>query len=175
LQRVEDSRYSLSNLAFDALDDDRLSLSFDVTRRVEVARRRNDPLVRDLLARALVQPAPMATRLDALSYASGAMDEQVEEALIVALLNDPNVAVRLRALKVLAAQPRNARIRDAFVLLLGVEQAVQLRLEALDYLASAQDGRAELDRVLGRLGQDEDPALLARAARYREVAGPSRP
>ena len=47
------------------------------------------------------------------------------------------------------------------------EEAVQLRLQALDYLAASDDGLEQLDSVLQNLQGEEDRALLVRASQYQ--------
>jgi len=167
LEDLENSPLAYSNLSFEPLGADRLALRFDVTRHVEVARRTDDPLVRELLAQSLIAPAPVGTRLEAMSYAGRVMDAKIEDALIFAMLNDPNLAVRLKASNLLAAQPPNPEVQSAFITVLGSEESVQLRLQAIDYLASSDAGRERLDAALGQLQPGNDTPLLVRASRYR--------
>jgi len=65
LEDVEDSPFEYSNVSFRQLGDERVAMSFDVTRHVELARDRDDPLVRELLAQSLINSAPVGTRLNA--------------------------------------------------------------------------------------------------------------
>jgi len=84
------------------------------------------------------------------------------------MLNDANQAVRLKALNILASQPANPRIQSAFVAVLGEEESVQLRLEALDSLAAGGVSGERFKALLENLQADDDRALLVRAASYQQ-------
>ena len=92
------------------------------------------------------------------------------------MLNDPNLAVRLRALAALSRFEPDAEIQAALMAVLRGEEAVQMRLLALDCLAAQETGAYRIDEVLKDLGGERDQPLLIRAAHYDlgpAAAGPS--
>jgi len=82
LRDVENSPLMYSNVLFNRVNDQNLSLSFDVTRHVELTAGPEDPLVRDLLIQALLNPSPLGARLKAISFAETNKDPEVKRALI---------------------------------------------------------------------------------------------
>lgn len=169
LADVEDSRYLYSNVVFDERDDGRVALSFDVTRHVQVDPRQDDPLVKEVLAQTLVNPMPVGTRLRAISFADRVDDPKVEQALIFSMLNDENLAVRLRAFQILAGAEPSEEIEAAMLMVLSTEEAVQLRMLAMDWVAASDAGQERMDEVLEQLQESEDRALLVRAASYEST------
>jgi len=162
---VENSPYVYSNVAMQDMADDTISLSFDVTRHMEVAKPRHDPLVKEVLAQSLINPTPLGTRLEMISYASKMTDPKIEQALIFSMLNDPVLAVRSRALSILSTYEASEGIRDAFTVVLSGDESVQMRMLAMDYLAATEVGRAQMEDVLQELPR-EDQALWIKAERF---------
>ncbi len=87
------------------------------------------------------------------------------------MLNDTSLAVRLRALSILSSHEPDAEIQEAFMAVLRGEEAVQMRMLAMDHLAASEVGFERLDRVLEDLGRQEDRAVLVRAAGYAPPGG----
>ncbi|MCP3978480.1 MAG: zf-HC2 domain-containing protein [bacterium] len=171
---VQDSPYSYSNVAFRDTSDGRLSLSFDVSRYVEATLPPDDPLVRDVLVQSLVNPAPLGTRLQALNYARGVAGGAVNDALMWTMLNDPNDAVRLRALDALSVATNDPEVQAAYVAVLRGDRSVRMRMRALDMLAGSGLAEERFDQVLTELERNDDRALLVHAARYPARAGSDR-
>ena len=166
LADVENARFLYSNVRFQETPTGEIALSFDVTRHMEVARQKDDPLVKEVLAQSLVNPTSVGTRLDAIGHAGQMVDPKIEQVLIHSMLNDENFAVRMRALNILRGYPRSAQIEEAFIMVLSGEENVQLRIQALDWLAAGGElSRERFDDVMQNL-QVQDPAFQAQAERY---------
>lgn len=164
LEDVEDSPYLFSNVDFRERPDGRLEVGFDVTRHLRLVRRRDDPLLREILVQSMLTAGPVGTRLAALGYAEGAIDPKVREALLVTLFNDPSQAVRMRALEILGRQGDDREVHAALLALLRGEDSVSMRLLALDQLAASSVPRQDLDHAVLGLDPVADRALLVRAA-----------
>ena len=163
---VEDSRFTYSNVTFRRLEQERVSLDFDVTTHVRLVEPERSELVQDVLVHALLNPASTGTRLKAISYAAEAMEPKIKEALIFAMRRDESLAVRLGALAILKEAPADGEIEAALLQTLREDPAVQMRLEALDCLASRQVDPGLLRRVVEEKPSETDAALLVRLASY---------
>jgi len=163
---LEGSRYLFSNVTFDDRGDGRLALSFDVTRHMELSRPKSDPLVKEILVQSLINPGPIETRMSAIGYAGQMVDDKVKQALIVSMLNDPNQAVRLRAQEILSTHKNDPEIQSAMLVVMRGEESVQMRLQALDQLATSDFSRERFGQAVEDLSWQDDRALLVRAANY---------
>ena len=74
---------------------------------------------------------------------------------------------RRRALSILATYEAGEQIRDAFTVVLSGDESVQMRMLAMDYLASTEVGRAQMDDILRDLPR-EDRALWVKAERFSQ-------
>lgn len=137
MEESANSPYTFSDLQVRELDDGRVALSFDVATHLELVRDKSDPLVSEILVQSLVNPAPVGTRLQAISLVRS-MEPKVRDALIVAMLEDESLPVRLGALEKLVGQRMDSTIEPAFLKVLETEESVQMRLLAIDYLAEAR-------------------------------------
>jgi hypothetical protein len=167
LSDVEASPYTYSNISFRNMGGSTVALSFDVTTRVDLTAAKDDPLVKETLIQALLNPSPVGTRLKAISFAENLMGPELKEALLFSMLNDPNVAVRLKAQSILAPQKKDPEIQSAFLKVLRQEESVQMRLAALDYLVD-QLKPETLKGVIQELRSEEDAPVRARAAVYMQ-------
>jgi hypothetical protein len=165
LADVEASPYTYSDISFRDIGKSAVALSFDVTTRVDLTAAKDDPLVKETLIQALLNPSPVGTRLKAISFAQNLMGPELKEALLFSMLNDPNVAVRLKAQTILSSQKKDPEIQSAFLKVLRHEESVQMRLAALDYLVD-QLKPETLKGVIEELRSEEDAPLRARAAAY---------
>ena len=163
---VEDSRYTYSNVTFRPLDDRRVSMDFDVTTHVNVVEPAESELVKEVLVQSLLNPSNTGSRLRAISYASNVMDPKVRDSVIFALHHDENLAVRLKALSMLAEQPVDAVVESAVTTTLLEDQSVQMRLEALDYLATHTSNPESLRQAIEQTDDAVNAALMVRLADY---------
>jgi hypothetical protein len=166
LTDVENSPFVYSNVRFREMGGDDLAMSFDVTRHVEVARKKDDPLVKEVVAQALLNPSQVGTRLQAMNYAGKVLDSKVRQALIFSLLNDPTLAVRLHAMNILIKSDPDEELQMAMMAVLTSEESVQMRLLAMDYVAESGLSEERFGDVLDRIERRGDQPLLIRAAKY---------
>ncbi|MBZ5534630.1 MAG: zf-HC2 domain-containing protein [Acidobacteriia bacterium] len=166
LREVENSPLMYSNVSFSRVDDQKLSLSFDVARHVDLTAGPEDPLVRDLLIQALLNPSPLGARLKAISFAETNRDPEVKRALILSMLNDPSVAVRLKTESNLLNYKNDSEVQAAFLQVLRKEESVQLRLVALDYLVGNNVSQETLRAVVRDLRSQGETAVLRKAVAY---------
>ena len=167
-RRVEESAnspYTFSDLRVRELDEGRVALSFDVATHLELVRDKSDPLVSEILVQALVNPAPVGTRLEAISLVRS-MEPKVRDALIVAMLEDESSAVRLGALEKLVGQPLSAETETAFLTVLEKEESVQMRLLAIDYLAEQRVAPESVESAILSGQPEPGSAVFVRAQDY---------
>ncbi len=170
LADVEDSKFIYSNVSFRKLDRNRVALNFDVSTHVDIVEPVDSPLVQEVLVQSLLHPDPanLGSRLKAISYAEIVMDSKVLEALILAMHEDTNLAVRLKALSILSLQPPASQVEAAFLKALRRDESVQMRLLALDYLANQGVDFGLIRRTIEEAGKVSNPALLLQAASYEQ-------
>jgi hypothetical protein len=166
LADVENSPYALSDVSLDPLDDQRVTASFDVTRHVSVTADRSSPIVRELVVQAVLNPGGVGPRLKAIGYAADMRNDQVKDALRIAMLNDPSVPVRLRALEALAAYKGDSDVQAAFLQVLTTSDSVQMRLLAIDYLVDTRVDPAAMRDALEHLDPSTHAAALVKASAY---------
>jgi hypothetical protein len=168
LADVEDSRFTYSNVSFRGIAGDRVDLEFDVTTHVRLAEPVRSDLVREVLVHSLLDPASAGGRLKALSYATGAMEPKVKEALVFAMRQDETLAVRLKALTLLAEQPPDPQVEAAVLAALRDDEAVPMRLLALDYLAAQRVDHGRLREAIRESPRPGNEALQVRLASYEK-------
>jgi len=164
---VEDSRFTYSDVSFRRLDGGQVALEFDVTRHVRLTEDARSPLVQEVLAQSLLNPSHTGSRLKALALATEGMAPKVRESLVFALHHDENLAVRRKALQILATGPPDAAIESAVLTTLREDDSVQMRLEALDYLAAHLEPAA-IRRAIGDSGAPGNAALIVRLGEYEK-------
>jgi hypothetical protein len=168
LSDVEDSPFTYSNVSFHGIEGDRVDLEFDVTTHVRLTEPVQSELVREVLVHSLLDPASVAGRLKALSYARGRMAPKVREALILAMRQDETLAVRLQALGLLAEQPPDPEVEAAVLAALREDEAVQMRLLALDYLAEHRVDHSRLRDAIRESPRPGNEALQVRLASHEK-------
>jgi hypothetical protein len=159
LQQVENSPYIFSDVRFKNVNGDQVEIGFNVSTHMELVRHKDDPLVKEVLAQAVMNPASLGNRLQAISYSEEIMDSKVKEALIFTMLNDNNLAVRIKAMTSLAKYPSDSKIQDAFLKILKNDEQVQLRLLAIDYLTSNLSNEKNLEEIIRDLNQAKDAGI----------------
>jgi hypothetical protein len=131
----------------------------------------DDPRVRQLLLESTKDPENPAVRVESVQILIGRSGADIRNALIHSVLNDPNAAVRLKALEGLRHFPGDSATREALKFTLQHDSDPSVRAEAIDVLAPEGD-RVDLPpdvittlRLLAGSGQDDDYVRL----RSREV------
>jgi len=166
LADVEDSRFTYSNVSFRRLDGSRVGLDFDVTTHVQLVEPVQSEIVREILVHSLLNPSTVGARLKAMSYAAGAIEPKVQEALIFAMRRDESLAVRMKALTILSDQLVEPEVETAVLRTLRDDESVQMRLLALDYLAAERVDGDRIRETLERSDRPGDEALMVRFAEY---------
>jgi hypothetical protein len=169
LRDVENSPYIFSNVQFREVDDQNIALSFDVATHVELVSSKNDPLVKEVLAQSLLNPEPLGTRLRTLTFAQEIMDPKIKEALIFTMREDPDLAVRMRAMSSLVVYPDDQQIQEVFLQVLKEEESVNMRLMAIDYLAQTDVNTQTLQNTMPYLKSDRDAAVRHKLNQYLDI------
>ena len=158
-----DSPFIYSNVSFRPQHNGAVTIDFDVTRHVNLTRRLESPLTREILVHAMIDPSAMGTRLTAMGLAGEAMDDKLREALIFILLNDPSLPVRLRSLEILMPYASDPRVQDALLVAVAQDPSVQIRLLAVESLAGQHKDPGVIRHALGASLDENDRAVLHRA------------
>jgi hypothetical protein len=160
---------SWSNLRLDQAGEGYVRVRFDATTKVDVVRSKDDPLVVDLLGRALLDRRSIGTKLEAIQIAERPAPA-VKTALVAAMLRDENLAVRLKALSQLTSGDGGDRtdeiVMSALLEVLRNEASVQMRLLAVDYLTGAGIAPDVLREALTAGRPEPGTAVRAKAERY---------
>ena len=162
-----DSPFTYSNVSFRPRDNGTVAIDFDVTRHINVTRKMESPMTREILVHAMIDPTAMGARLNAMGVASEVMDETMDDTirqtLIFILKNDPSMPVRLRALEVLKPHASEPGVQDALLTVLAQDPSVQIRLLAVECLAGKRTDPELIRGALGEPRNDSDRAVLHRA------------
>jgi hypothetical protein len=153
--------FTFANVALRQTESGGLSLGFDACRHVEAQTSHSSPLAREILLATIIGSPTLGERIKAIDLAPEADDSRLQEALIYALHNDPNPAVRLQALDVLGRPPLNPAKQDALLATLRDDASVQMRLKALQVLVAQQVDSAIIRRALSAAGQNDPVTWLA--------------
>ena len=167
LADVEDSRFTYSNVSFRPVNGNRVVLEFDLTTHVRTEEPLESELLREALVQTLLNPSGTGTRLKAISFAARTMEPKVRQALIFAMRNDDNLAVRQKALQILGAQPAHPEVDAAVLATLRDDESVRMRMEALDFLAARSVDHELLRRTILERESSSDEALMVQLADYR--------
>ncbi len=165
---TKNSAYQFSNVAMEEMDDKKISLSFDVSTHLDVVRKKNDPLVKEILAQTLVNPEQVGTRLKAISYSESILDDKIKEALIFSMKSAPLLAVRLKAMSSLIKYENDSEIQDAFVNILLEEKSIKMNLMAIDYLTESNFDPDTLRSLISEIDPSKSTAVFIRAKKYIE-------
>jgi len=165
---VQNSPYRYSNVSFNEVDSQNIALNFDVSTHMELVRPKSDPLVREVISQALLNPSHGGSELKAIAISESMLDKKIKEALIFSLHNAPMLAVRMKSLSTLTKYKNDPEVESAFIKVLQSEESVQMRLQALDYLEEARYDQTALKAALAGLDMRTSSAILLRAKKYIE-------
>jgi hypothetical protein len=168
LTDVADSRFTYSDVSFRRVKNDKVALDFDVTTHVQLLERLGSELVQDVLAQALLDPSSTGTRLKAMALTSFRMTRKTRDALLVAMRHDPSLAVRLGALAALSDRLDDPEVEAAVLAALRDDDAVQMRLLALDSLAAHSVDRGRIREAIREKPRPGNEALRVRLAEYEK-------
>lgn len=168
LADVDDSPFLYSDVRVREIDANRLALSFNVTTHMDLVRPKDDPLVNEVLVQAMLNSSSLGARLHALDYAGTTLDSRVRDALVRAMLVDPDTVMRLKAMEKLSAAGAVAdpSVQQALLTVLERDESVQMRLLAIDNLSVDRLDSDVLDRIF-EAGPEETTRPLELRARQR--------
>jgi hypothetical protein len=163
---MENSPFAYSNVELRAAGAGRYRLALDVSRHLDVEVGAADPLLADVLVQSLLGGSSVGARLRAVSLSAPALDERVRQALIVAMRHDPNLGVRLEAQERLGGAHGDRGVEAAMLDVLAQEESVQMRLSAIEYLASGRTAPELVARALETASAPSNAFVLAKAGDY---------
>jgi len=155
-----DTPLSYSNVNARPVEGGNLDLSFDVSRHVRFVTPMNSPVASEVLMHAILEPSAVGSKMKAMAMAPEIMDPKLKEALIFTMHNDPHLAVRMEAMSVLSKSPYDSTIQKAFMTTLREDQEVQMRLQALEYVAENRVNMNTIRRTIEEPQLDSDTAVL---------------
>jgi hypothetical protein len=155
-----ESPFTYSNVSMHQRNSSDLTLSFDVTRRIDVETTLDSPLAREVLVYAMIDHSNMGLRFEAMAVAERSMDEKLKEALVFVLLNDPSMPVRLKSLDILSRHASDPDVQDALLTSLSQDPSVQVRLMALQSLASLNVAPEAIRKAIEERPDRSDRAVL---------------
>ena len=163
---VQNSPYYYSNVSFKEMTNEQISLSFDVSTHMDIIRPKNDPLVREVIAQTLLNPANPGSELKAIAYSSSVLDRKIKEALIFSAQNAPILAVRIKAMSGLMQYENDVDVQHAFLGIFADEESIKMRLMALDYLKKSRIDKEKLQTVLEKIDSGKNAAVIIKAQDY---------
>jgi hypothetical protein len=155
-----DTPFSYTNVNAQPVEGGNLDLSFDVSRHVRFVTPMNSPVAREVLMHAILEPSAVGSRMKAMALAPEIMDPKLKEAVVFTMHNDPNLVVRMEAMSVLSKSPYDAAIQKAFLTTLREDQEVQMRLQALEYLAGKQVNINTIRKAIEEPQLESDTAVM---------------
>jgi hypothetical protein len=168
LEDVQKSPIVYSNVRYEDIDENMVSLSFDVTTHLNMTSQKNDPLVRDVMAQTLLSSSNVSSELKAISYTKGIIDPKLKEALIFSMHNTPILAIRMKAMSRLIDYKKDTNVQEAFLQILREEESVKMRLLAIDYLTEDQVSPDMLEKALNESDVPQSPAVMIKMRNYLE-------
>jgi len=166
LSETQNSPYRFSDLKVTELDEENLELSFTVCRTMNLVRTKDDPLTKEILAQNLINETGTAKRLQTINYSNSIFDNRIKQALILAVLNDPVDAVRLRAMSRLIEFSLDEEIKTTLLEVLEKDSSVSMRLSAIEYLMQNQTEKTYIDEVLSAQQHGKFSAVRNKALIY---------
>lgn len=168
LTDVKNSPYNYSNISFREVDPAHVELSFDVSTHLNMVKEKDDPVVREIIAQALLNSSNVGSELKAISYSGSIVDQRVKQALIFSMKNAPIQAVRQKAEETLTGYQNDPEIQQSLLDILRNEESVQMRLIALDYLIDNRVAPDSIRALVDNKSLQNSPAVLFKAKKYLE-------
>lgn len=148
VEDVENSPFRYANVRMEEGGEGRVRLAFDVSRHLELTLPKDDPLVTEVLVQSMLDAGSVGTKLKAIGQAENVLDPKIRGALLKAMLQDPNLGVRLQAQTRLVERAGDRELADALVTVLEKEESVQMRLVAIDYLTRSRIDPDRLEKAV---------------------------
>jgi hypothetical protein len=168
LTDVKNSPYNYSNISFREVDPSHVELNFDVSTHLNMVKEKNDPVVREIIAQALLNSSNVGSELKAISYSESIVDQRVKQALIFSMKKAPIQAVRQKAEETLIGYQNDPELQQSLLDVLRSEESVQMRLIALDYLITNRVAPDSIRKLVDDKSLQNSPAVLFKAKKYLE-------
>ncbi len=154
--------------------DGRVQIALDETRRRTVTGAISDAGIRALLLAALREEADPGVRMESMDLlkAQSVSSREVREALIGALIHDPDETIRLKAFEGLKQSGSDAGTRKAMLYALTADQNSGLRVQAIDMLTGQQD-RELVGVWQALLEREQDPYIRMRCRKELQAMNAS--
>jgi hypothetical protein len=121
-----------------AAPDNRVRIVLQQMQVREITGSRNDDEVRQLLVGAAHESLDPGVRMDSVDMLAGQGGSEIRDALVSAIRNDPNAAVRVKAIDSLRKFPGDSVTREALEYALAHDADAGVRTEAMDVLIPSQ-------------------------------------
>jgi hypothetical protein len=168
LEDIQKSPVVYSNVRYQDLDDNRVAINLDATTHLDFVRKKDDPLVLEVMAQTLLTSSDVGSELKAISYTEGIANPKVKETLIFTLQHTSSLATRMKAMSSLTNYQNDQDIQDAFLKVLREEESVKMRLLAIDYLTNDQVSPDVLRQTLDGSEVTLSPAVMIKMRKYIE-------
>jgi len=163
LSDTEKSSYRFSNVSLKEIDDNNISMSFDVSTSLDVVREKDDPLVKEVLTQTMMDPENVGSKLKAISYSKSIWDNKIKQALIYSMHNAPMTAVRLKSMEGLLKYKIDPELQEAFTKVLLDEKTIKMNLMAIDYFTKNNYNADSLRSIIEELNPQKSTAIFIRA------------
>jgi hypothetical protein len=168
LKDVQRSPVTYSNVQFRDIDEKTVSINLDATTHLDFMGKKDDPLVRDIMAQTLLSSSNIGSELKAISYTRGIFDRKLKETLIFSMHTNPILATRMKSMSELIDYGDDDEIKEAFLKVLREEESVKMRLLAIDYLTKTQISPDVLQQALNESEVTMSPAVMIKMRNYLE-------
>ena len=168
LDDIKKSPVVYSNVRYRDLDNNMVAIKLDATTHLDFVKKKDDPLVLEVMAQTLLTSSDVGAELKALSYTEGVEDTKVKETLIYAIHHTPSLATRMKAMSNLINYKNDQDIKEAFLKVLQKEESVKMRLLAIDYLTKEKVSSEILRRTLDESEVAQSPAVMIKMRNYLE-------
>lgn len=146
--------YKISNIQFleEETANNNLTVQFEAVRPVVVNGSISDPLIKRLLAAAIINSDNAGLKMRSINKLSEGEnsslinDPKIKEALITAVKTDPNPGVRKEALSSLSKLKYDNQIRDAVLFVISNDTNSGLRISAINFLSQLKLEGISLDQ-----------------------------
>jgi len=164
---TQKSSYRFSNVSLKEMDNDKISMRFDVSTSLDVVREKDDPLVKEVLTQTMMDPENVGSNLRAISYSENIVDNKIKQALIYSMHNAPIAAVRLKSMEGLMKYTIDPELQEAFVNVLLEEKTIKMNLMAIDYLSQNKYDADSLKAIMEEINPQKSTAIFVRAKKNK--------
>jgi hypothetical protein len=169
LSDTQKSSYRFSNVSLKEMDNNKISMSFDVSTSLDFVRQKDDPLVKEILTQTMLETENVGTNLKAISYSESILDNKIKQALIYSMLNAPVTAVRLKSMEGLLKYKIDPELQEAFLKVLSEEETIKMNLLAIDYLTKNNYNADSLKSIIEEADPKKSTAIFVRAKKNNQI------